>query len=479
MKKERARRKDKKAIFICQVTENSLKVVKCGLKSKLKKEFSAFEVEALSPGESDKLLSEKARLIFQKLQYYNNPVIVSISRQQATCRYIKIPAQSPQEIERIISFQASKYLPYPVNELVTGYQTIMTNKEGYSHVNLCIVHKDVVARYLEVFKSAGAKDITITLSSYGLSILHNTVVPKEAGPVLVIDIDSAHVELAVISHDRFLFSRSFRILKQQALEQVMLEEINKTTSAYLKETDNAPITRIIIFGSSQREQKLAQNLGEALRMPVEAVSYCSKVSCSADFLNAIENADCSFASLVGIGLGSIPESLNFLPLDVKETRKKATASGERLRTAFLLLVTILILGLGINRSLSNKRSYLTGLRTQLSEAAKEAKGLEALEKRIALAQNSPQKNISLVEIIYELHKITPSDITLVNLNYEESGELILQGRTTELNSVFGFATALEGIEALRNFEVKVKYATKKRTRAGEIVDFEIACVKEK
>lgn len=118
------KQRDKKALFILQLTESSLKVIRCLVKNNFTREFQELRALALPANIDDKAVIVKVKQAFVELGYSNKNVILSLPRQQATCRYIKIPTQSSREIEKIISFQASKYLPYPVNELLTGYQII-------------------------------------------------------------------------------------------------------------------------------------------------------------------------------------------------------------------------------------------------------------------------------------------------------------------------------------------------------------------
>jgi Tfp pilus assembly PilM family ATPase len=148
MKKELLKSKNKKAVFICQITQNSLKVIKYLIHNPFKKQLVALEVQPIPFNINDKKLREESTRIFKNLEYKHNPVIISLGRQEATFRYINIPAQSPQEIEKIISFQTSKYLPYPASELVGGYQQISIDKEGYAQINLVVVHKNTIERYL-------------------------------------------------------------------------------------------------------------------------------------------------------------------------------------------------------------------------------------------------------------------------------------------------------------------------------------------
>ena len=53
----------------------------------------------------------------------------------------------------------------------------------------------------------------------------------------------------------------------------------------------------------------------------------------------------------------------------------------------------------------------------------------------------------------------------------------MRGQAQELNSVLAFVAQLEGSAVFKKFNVKIRYATKKKIVSGEIVDFEIACLK--
>ena len=90
--------KKEKIIFVCQVSEQVLKIGKYLIESGGKPKFLALEKEAISPDSDSKLLAEKIRLLFKKLGYSNDNVVVCLLRSQATCRYIKIPSVNPHEV---------------------------------------------------------------------------------------------------------------------------------------------------------------------------------------------------------------------------------------------------------------------------------------------------------------------------------------------------------------------------------------------
>ncbi|MDD4900323.1 MAG: hypothetical protein PHG68_07065, partial [Candidatus Omnitrophica bacterium] len=104
---------NKNTVFILQITDNAFKAVKCSRDGK--KEFLGLEFEALAESADNQKLTQKLLAAAQKLGINNYPVILSLARNQATCRHAILPAQSPQEIAKIASLQAPRYLPYPID----------------------------------------------------------------------------------------------------------------------------------------------------------------------------------------------------------------------------------------------------------------------------------------------------------------------------------------------------------------------------
>lgn len=472
--------KKNSAVFVCQVTKGILKVTKCLAASCANREFTGIEAQAIPADIDEQQLSAKIKQVFDKLGYNNNPIIISLPRHQAACRYLKIPSIIPEEIEKIANLQSWRYLPYPSAELITGYQVIHTDKKGYSYINLIIAHKDVIERYFRIFKEFKAQKIAIVLSSYGLSGLYSYIKPEaQLHPVIIVDIDSEHSELAVIFHKKMLFSRSFRFsLLHANWENLVIDEINKTHNAYLKEVSSEPAGKVIIFNTARELKSLAETVNKQTSLPVEVLSYKDKIKFSNQLLTNVLNSDNSFAGLLGLGLEDIPDSLDLLPQDIKNEAKNNSLKKERLKIILLILGAVLTLALGIARGIDNKTQYLAQLKAELNKIAKEAKPVEEMEKRLKLMSIRGKETSSALDILYELHQIIPGKMRLTNFIYEENSRLSLHGQIPELDSVFVFVSQLEKSAVFKNFDVKVKYATQKKAQSSETVDFEIICSKK-
>ena len=157
--------KDKKLNYIIQLCEGSLKVVKCS-RSNSRVEFLSLKIHPVaSVNELPAVLSAEG--------LSSNELLVSLPRNQATCRFLKVPANSPEEIESISGLQAGRYLPYPAQDLVTAYQVIRADKDRFSDIVLTIAHRNSISNYLNILsdKFKRAK-LSIILSSYGICNLY-------------------------------------------------------------------------------------------------------------------------------------------------------------------------------------------------------------------------------------------------------------------------------------------------------------------
>ncbi|MCX5712174.1 MAG: pilus assembly protein PilM [Candidatus Omnitrophica bacterium] len=471
--------KKKKAIFVCQINEAGIKVIKCSLTGLGRREFAGIEYEDFPAALDDKMLSDKTTRIFKRLDYNSEPVAICVSRNKATCRYIKIPSTQAQEIERIAHLQAPRYIPYQQNELITGYQIIASSREGYSHINLSIVHKDIIERFIKATQGLKASRVIVALSSYGLSNLFAQLYPHEQSIVILVDLDEQQAELVIVGSRKSLFSRSFRYNKEDpAWKDHFWNEIKMTRDAYLKEVSQAVPQKIVIFGQSGSARELYQHLLKEANLAVEIAAYPEKLKFSPGARNKLSASAHSFAACLGLALEELPESLNMLPLNLKDVSKNLLHKKEALRLCALVAVIILIFFLGMSKSLSNKALYFKKLKQELSKINAEARPLEEMDKRLRIIDSRLSKKPSTMDIVSGLFRVLPADIQLVSLSFDDDGEIILRGQAQGLDSVFNLIPELEKSDALAKFSIKVRYATKKNTERGETVDFEVVCQKK-
>jgi hypothetical protein len=464
--------------FIVQITDYALKVVKASSAYGLKKEILAFECEPLAAPVDDKLAAEKLGGLLKRLGFSGQNVILALARSQATCRLVKLPSASEAEIEKIVSLQAPKYLPYAPSELISAFQLINTDRLGYSNINLVIVQKEVVARQLAILQSCGAQNIQVGLSSYGLAGLFTHLGLREARAAVLVDIDDNQVELAVFYQSKMLFSRSFRLNPKEPIAAQLSDEINRTSAAYLKESQAAEVEQAIFLSSrSDALAGVAESVSNQSGLACKTVNYCLRPACSKSFMDSAGTLRFSLAGLMGLGLEELPETLNLMPAAEKEGLRRQNLRKRQIKSFLLGLAVVFVWALGLAKNMDNKKAYLAKLDAEISKLAQEAKPFEELEKRAQLLEVRLKKSPSALGLMRELYRAIPQEAALSNFTYEEDKLVSLRGSSPVLAAVFKLVQALEGSPVFNGFTVKVKYATKKPSASGETVDFQIDCLK--
>ncbi len=466
------RDKARKILFIIQLSEGNLKLVKCSRHNNAQAEFLSLSLEPMS---SEKELAAA----LGKQGFKSNEIVAALPRNQATCRFLKIPGKDPAELEKMSALQAGRYLPYPAQDLVTAYQIIRTDKEDFSDIILTIAHKNSILAYLNILsaKPRCAK-LSVILSSYGICNLFYHLEPKENATLMLIDLDSEQAELVIVASAKALFSRSVKLnRKLPEWEGVLSAEITKTADAFVKEAQGERIKKIIILGVKSIAQESSLKIEQGAGVAVEFLNYAERLNLKTKESALAIDSNYSFASLLGLALKGLPETLNILPKTLKEKNLTLSRQKEQLKLGILIIGIIFVWFLGIAKNLSNKESYLQRMKKQLNEVAQEARPLEGIEKRFQLIENNAGRNDSPLDILYELHRLMPQGANLMNLTYEENRLVALHGTAGELNSVFNLVSALEKSPAFSKFNIKIRFATRKKTQTGELVDFEIGCAR--
>lgn len=468
----------RKFYFTCQLTEHSLKVLRCAHGGP-KREFIAAEIETLSLAETEEKIMQKLAGIAQRLGYAREPLAIVLGLNYATCRYLKVPAQTTHEIEEIIPFQATKYLPYPAHELITGYEILSQDQEGFSHIHLTIVHKDSISRLLSIFNTLQPQSVTISLSSYGLASLYAALSPEDRGAVALLDIDAQSAEVAILNDKKLLLSRHFKLNRLQPnWENVFIDEYRKTLDAYAKELGAKLIQKIVLLGIGDKFKDLLELVAKKTTAQTELCSYENRLLLTPHIVATLQNSGSSCASLLGASIKDIEPSLNLLPALTKEKIKLASQNAKRLRSFALAAAIFLLWFLAGVKNLHNKKAYLAKLKQEVVTITKEARPLEELEQRIRALTDARERKTLILDALRELHEIMPEGISLTAFDYASHEGITLRGESQELTTVFALAAKLKLSPAYSGFKIKVQYASKKNTRRGEAIGFEVVCTKK-
>ncbi|MBU1125393.1 MAG: pilus assembly protein PilM [Candidatus Omnitrophica bacterium] len=459
----------KRSLCVLQIAPDALKAIKVLVRKDQTREFISAAVEPVSGDVKDAALSEKVAALLKRIEFSNSQIVVSLPRQHVTCRYLKVPAQSPSEIEKIIQLQASKYLPYPAEELVPGYQRLFVDRDGYAHLNLIIVQKEIINRLRSLLEKAGVRDVPIIISSAGLRTIHAKLFSTGAETVMALEIDHATVEVAILSKGNLIFSRSLRLTTAETI----IDEIRKTKDAYLKETAGQEPKEMLLFGPARDLQKYREVLTSALSIPVQAIGYPSQLALSESFRRTIDESVYSLVSLMGLALEKADDSLNLIPPAFKKEAYHRDRRAAQRKDIFLWAGVFFLFGVGAFKHLNNMETELTAMTRELARVSQEAKPLEVMAKKLQIINKDDASKLSSLDMFSALYQAIPPSVSLLSFSSEEGLQVVIRGQSPELAAIFAFAAQLEKTYALADFNFAVRYATKKKTTVGEVIDFEI------
>lgn len=459
----------KKSRFIIQISEGLFKIIKClpgpG------EEVQEMEIEPAVP--------EKIFSLFKKLKYKREPLIVCLPRSCATCRVLKVPAVSSKEIERIVKLQAKKFFPYASGKLLSAYQVISVDREGYSYVNMIIVPEDALKEYIEVFNRLNPASFRIVLSPWGLANIYNAIKPEQKETGMLVDLNFDSAELVIVAQGKPCFSRYIKFKRiHDSWRQLFIVEVENTRRAYLKESQaGSDLEKVVIFGAGEDSWALVEALNKKVLFSAEAISYGARVHMPDQLLSRLIKSDTSFAGLIGLGVRDTEASLNLIPDLLKQKQEGVLRRKKYLKAAWPVLVLFLLwLGAGFKR-LENKQFYLRQLKDELKAISLQAMALEDLEDKAELMDRYSAQGPAVLDMLSGVYALIPDGVYLTGFRFADSGPLAVRGESLALDRVLDFTSALKRSGVFEGFNVKVKYARVKQKPSGEALEFEIECAR--
>ncbi|NLY89020.1 MAG: type IV pilus assembly protein PilM, partial [Firmicutes bacterium] len=96
-------------------------------------------------------------------------VVVAIAGQDVVVRHLKMPLMEDEEAANAIRWEAERYIPYPVDEVMFDFEIIGRNRnEGEMEVILVCAHNDIIRSHLDVLQEAGVQPLAIDIQPFAM-----------------------------------------------------------------------------------------------------------------------------------------------------------------------------------------------------------------------------------------------------------------------------------------------------------------------
>jgi Tfp pilus assembly PilM family ATPase len=432
-------------------------------------------------GNEARALSEALRGLLRELKTHYATVVVSIPRHAVTIRYLKLPSVNPAEIGQMADIQAIKQLPYSRDELVIAHKILEHDAEGYSNVMLVAVHKKTLQRYLDICKTCGLEPKKIALSTEAIGeYVHITGAlagKGGTGSTALIDIDALCTEIQVQRSGSLLFSRSIRLgLRHLEDEQQLknwIEGIRLSFGTYAREKKEIPITGIVATGAARKVRNLDALFGKELNISAATLPQLHNIKISQAARSHHETSETlvSFSSVIALALNHHRLAINLLPQHLQLVQQRKAQYKKLTRIGMLVLCFILCLTLFVTKKLHDKEVYVNILKQRLHAVAPEADILNKKARLARIISRQFKAEGSCLDVIREVHAITPQNLYLTKLIYDQGKGVTLKGSSPSMAQIFKFVTIVEKSPYFSN--VKLRYASKRKRKGSDLTDFEI------
>ncbi|MDD3375593.1 MAG: pilus assembly protein PilM [Candidatus Omnitrophica bacterium] len=216
----------------------------------------------------------------QKIQ--NPSVNLSLPVRNILFRAFTVPFMNTSEIATAVEFEARKYIPFKLDELVYGYHHIQITENETKKIRILFIaiRKNVLTQYCNIFEEGKIKIASIEPSSISLlRILKSQKHLESNQKIAIIQINDGEGAITIAEQQIPQFIRDFKLpnpKKEKTIEETqeifvaLFDEIRVSLDFYArqfkKRSHEHDIDKIFIF-SNHYPREIAERLKTDLNVP--------------------------------------------------------------------------------------------------------------------------------------------------------------------------------------------------------------------
>jgi len=311
-------------------------------------------------------------------------------------RYFDMPALPKSEQAQAVRFEAKKYVPFKLDEIVSDFKVLLPSKNKKSiDVFFMSATKERLNTHIGKFTAAGVQAAGIDIMSFTLLrvvMLNKKAEAKDTLAILYIDNDRESVSIHIMESGMPFMSRDLKVMAddKDALFEKMASELRVSIDYYRRQKANHDVSRIIVCGDSLFAG-LDAYIADELKIITETLYDFTKV----------KNADKTPPSaIIAIGaalegLGKSNYSVNLSPFHAVMQKKQAIniIAIEAIAAVLIILITYLFANLSLRGIVSESRQ----LDKKASALSKTTSMLDV--KKLTDRKNEIIENLTFLQLV--------------------------------------------------------------------------------
>jgi len=418
---------------------------------------------------------------------------LALSGRDLIIRGFDMPDMPRDEMASAVKFEAKKYIPFRVEELISDFQAQAERSSRVNNVLFMGLKKEMLDRYLSVFNQVNIKIRRLEYSGFSIIRALKLSGANDSGVIGILCADFSgddEANFAVLENGFPLFNRDINLSLNPGIPTgldsaenqptVLLDklksEIRVSLDYYLRKFPGKNIQRIFSFVNYERYQEL-ESFMEELSIPSKFIDFSKLVGNQQAYSSGfLKGYSASLADVV-----STKVRINLA--EVKAQPKKTVLSGSKLdvsallkdvkidpRTVFLgVLICGFVFAYGLYRlapvkldlnNIISKRVKVEKVDDNLSSAQLREISSQ-YKKKLASLDALIRKQLYVTEALDSIPRCIPDGVWLTkfSLNKAEKGKavLLLEGRSYLRSADKEFEAVNKFVDNLRNDAALSKY----------------------
>jgi hypothetical protein len=266
-------------------------------------------------------ISEDARLLeliqktLRNLRFSSVEAHLAVPSKDVIVRWFAIPFMKSHEIQGVVTFEARKYIPFPLEELDFTYYPSTFTRDGVKQIGIVFVgiRKEVLRRYITVLAQSGLNVIYTepACMSFLRALVYRKVVDLSK-MVAILNIDRNRAEIDIASNGFVKFVRDFNLSSGQTpgiddpenfLRAKCYNE-SRISLDFFNRQHSEDVSQVIAL-TVVPDQAIGSGLMDDLGLPVISVD-------AASLINTNEAVEMGVVGAFGVALsGQIPTVVDF------------------------------------------------------------------------------------------------------------------------------------------------------------------------
>ena len=290
------------------------------------------EIEPYSQNKIETIITAIKR-IFKDNSFKKGQLVTALGGNSVVLKQVTFPSSSPKEIESALKWEASQYIPFPLDKVELRYQIRYSRKDQKSsEILLVAVDKVLLQNHLNLLNQINLHPKIIDVNPLALANAFLTLSGEnEDNNIVMLDIGANTTILNIFRKDAFFFTRDISFggdlftreiqsrhnldytlaepfKKEDKFDQPMMRpilnrlisELRQSLLFYDTRTNNLGYEKIILSGGGAQLPGLSHYLEENLKLPVIAFRPLKNIQIDK---NMTEDDFESVESQIGVAMG--------------------------------------------------------------------------------------------------------------------------------------------------------------------------------